>query len=160
MRCTIRDNRMGWIFNKVCGHLSVHGGIHLHLVRQFGQHSAASACAATTAEQHPRSHQRSFPLSCLSASADTYTITASPPRRYYYRQQLPPPSPSPTTTTIATTVRDTSTTVVRDLHHHHHHHHVRPAPAPKRRRAPSSPRYESVGRHEPRVLGLPVFIRS
>ncbi|EFN64604.1 hypothetical protein EAG_13113 [Camponotus floridanus] len=89
-------------------------------------------------EQHPCAPTtRSFPLSCLSASADTYTITASP------LPLLPPPA-----------VRCTSTTVVSDLHH------VRPAPAPKRRRAPASPRYASVGRHEPRVLGLPVFIRS
>lgn len=155
--CTTRghamyyDNRIEWIFDKVCGHLSAHGDSTLRLVRQFGQYSAASACTGTTAEQHARSHQHSSPLSCLSASTGTYTITVSPP------PLLLPPPPSPFTTTATTTTADTSTTV-RNLHHHHHH--VRPAPAPERRRAPRFQRYESVGRHEPRVLGLLVFIRS
>nr|XP_034183832.1 uncharacterized protein LOC117606005 [Osmia lignaria] len=50
----------------------------------------------------------------------------------------------------------------RRLHHHQqqHHHHGKPAAAPKRRRAPRFLRSESVGRHEPRALGLPVSVRS
>ncbi|KYN16886.1 hypothetical protein ALC57_10865, partial [Trachymyrmex cornetzi] len=58
----------------------------------------------------------------------------------------------------------TTATTTRHYHYHrylhHRHNHVRPAPAPERRRAPRFLRYESVGRHEPRVLGLLVFIRS
>lgn len=133
-------------------------------------YTSVSCGSSDSTLRHPRVQQqncrtastlppeRSFPLSCLSASVDTYTITASPPRRYYYRRHYHHHHHHPPPLLLPRSVRDTSTTVVSDLHHHHHH--VRPAPAPKRRRAPSSPRYESVGRHEPRVLGLPVFIRS
>lgn len=56
-------------------------------------------------------------------------------------------------------------TTTAALHHHHtrrrlHHHSERAAEEPKRRRAPRFLRSESVGRNEPRALGLSVFVPS
>lgn len=60
----------------------------------------------------------------------------------------------------------TATTTAALHHHHHHsrrrlhHHSERAAEEPKRRRAPRFLRSESVGRNEPRALGLSVFVPS
>ncbi|TGZ50698.1 hypothetical protein DBV15_06918 [Temnothorax longispinosus] len=112
--------------------------------------------------QHPPTAETAFTLShqptplLLAASppppAPTPSPVSPPPLL------LPPPPPSPFTTTATTTTADMPPPPSNNLHHHYHH--VRSAPAPERRRAPRFLLYESVGRHEPRVLGLLVFIRS
>lgn len=101
------------------------------LVRQFGRYSTTSACTGTTAEQHSRSHQHSSPLSRLSASASTHTITG-----------------------FASAVTSTATTIVVHHHRHYHYlHHRRQPPPPSPPRSPSTGAREAKG---PEVSALRV----
>jgi len=128
------DNWVEWIFDKVCGHLSVHGSGTLRLVRQFGRYSVASARV-----------QERLRNSIHAPTNTPLLLTASPPLQ------------APTPSGFASAVTTTATTIV--VHHHRHYHHRRYLHHRQQPPLPSPPRSPSTGAREakgPEVSALRV----